>query len=1269
VALDQHTGREVASYTPPGSVSNYTGMVFDPINEVVYVGTAPYFNNKDNSTPGTLIALDARTLAEKWTFTTPAGIDATPALSGTALCFGDRTAVVYCIDTRQAVAAAAQNQPIPTRWTSQLPIDGPTHRISTPLFADDQVITTDWEVDYDPSGGLSLLQAFAFAVSDGSVIADPLNFPSATVPRSEVDFFFIVQPPILGYASFPGFTAPTRTLFIRAATKVIAYNLENYTNNQQTEFDLPSGVISSGLVYDDGTRLGSGLSPNGTPPTRTRLWFGDNQGNLWSLDNQLGPADGTPYQVTQNTQVATTPTLYKDPQGGLTVLYGVSDPNNTLPPSLYGYDPDNGNHASVPTGVTSITTLSPTVINGVVYAGGWGVGVTQVFGIRVDELPQALRDFVIESQMMQDPDPSGSGNITPGQPLPANPIPNSVARYQTHLTVVDDQKNPQIHEPVKIWCDTANTNITVDGQGFTVGPDDASFAAVQTGADGSLVITMDATDYVAPTLRVWASFMNPFERIVVNPDAEFHERVMTAHADASDTDPTKVNLMTATNYKGTSLFTADEKNQNPSQPQNVANSIQQVNKGLGLSGANNTGMYRKLMRAMGVKHKNQRIRVQWIENASPLGEGSGVGATPDKYMAYAGLPGATPFPTNIPAARLASIVQPVGLSYSRPNGDVTQAPTFTALSHTDASAAIDALQGEPWKPTDPQGGMASAWQSTHMRTFNIFQDFWNWLKGFFDKVLQCVLSIGEDILAGIQYLVGTIVHVFKAVIKVLEDVFPFLGSFFKMLEKAIDDVVAALSVLFHFGEIIKTHTFLRGELLGRMPQIKLTITSQILPAVDRFFQLGEDAITGFFDQLRGQLAPNQAVSGLRGMGSTAHSAYSIKASDGSTSSLAVQGSWATQKLKTGLGSATGNTNTSVANARPASVGDDPIADAVTAFLNRITGNGDLSQAFDQLQHDVGQLLNPSSATQFFSTLLTTLLDILETLLIGVLAVGNALADSLLGVVGNIIDALFDPENGLLVAPLDIPILSWLYQQLFGEPLTFVSVILLVAAIPVTLVYRVAVGRYPSEDLPPVGALGTDGGNTPQQATDAAKVIGIVIGLFSGIVNMIGGVVNCLTTLPEKAPPTLGKVSVAVAGLLAASSFPISDLTNPDWYDLAEFGLGLVGFALGLVGLKTFEEATQQLLELVLPWMNSLDNIGLLVTYIVQAVEEGISNGWQFAAGVISTLSGILSPLTFGGEVGRIVLGAVTGVVGFAVGALYLVAALTSTSEPESVGNT
>ena len=51
--------------------------------------------------------------------------------------------------------------------------------------------------------------------------------------------------------------------------------------------------------------------------------------------------------------------------------------------------------------------------------------------------------------------------------------PNGVARYQTHLTAGRrHQKAPLANESVKLWADQANTIVLVNGQSYTIGPDD-----------------------------------------------------------------------------------------------------------------------------------------------------------------------------------------------------------------------------------------------------------------------------------------------------------------------------------------------------------------------------------------------------------------------------------------------------------------------------------------------------------------------------------------------------------------------------------------------------------------------------------------------------------------------------------------------------------------------------------------------------------------------------------------------------------------------------
>jgi hypothetical protein len=156
VALDGHTGRAVARsqqglWGDPKNVPK--GLTFDPVNDLVYASVAPTFangdNNEDNTTPGQLVALDARTLAVKWSFETPSGVDAIPALNGTSLCFGDRSAKVYMFDTRDALAAAVNGQTPTPRWTWTVPTTAAaTYRVATPVLANGQIYMAVWALGY-----------------------------------------------------------------------------------------------------------------------------------------------------------------------------------------------------------------------------------------------------------------------------------------------------------------------------------------------------------------------------------------------------------------------------------------------------------------------------------------------------------------------------------------------------------------------------------------------------------------------------------------------------------------------------------------------------------------------------------------------------------------------------------------------------------------------------------------------------------------------------------------------------------------------------------------------------------------------------------------------------------------------------------------------------------------------------------------------------------------------------------------------------------------
>ena len=61
---------------------------------------------------------------------------------------------------------------------------------------------------------------------------------------------------------------------------------------------------------------------------------------------------------------------------------------------------------------------------------------------------------------------------------------------------------------------------------------------------------------------------------------------------------------------------------------------------------------------------------------------------------------------------------------------------------------------------------------------------------------------------------------------------------------------------------------------------------------------------------------------------------------------------------------------------------------------------------------------------------------------------------------DIIAQLLTGMMDILTATIDIPVLSWLYKQLTQEDLSFVDLLCLISAIPVTLIYKIATDKAP-----------------------------------------------------------------------------------------------------------------------------------------------------------------------------------------------------------------
>ena len=108
------------------------------------------------------------------------------------------------------------------------------------------------------------------------------------------------------------------------------------------------------------------------------------------------------------------------------------------------------------------------------------------------------------------------------------------------------------------------------------------------------------------------------------------------------------------------------------------------------------------------------------------------------------------------------------------------------------------------------------------------------------------------------------------------------------------------------------------------------------------------------------------------------------------------------------------------------------------------------------------------------------------------AVTQALVDGLIGA----IQALVNTVMGLLNTPVNIPFISWLYQKIVGEPLTILNAVSLVAAIPVTVIYRVVEGRYPSKDGITGSTVGLEMTGTTATPDTIKKMQGLIGGCLA-----------------------------------------------------------------------------------------------------------------------------------------------------------------------------
>ena len=270
----------------------------------------------------------------------------------------------------------------------------------------------------------------------------------------------------------------------------------------------------------------------------------------------------------------------------------------------------------------------------------------------------------------------------------------------------------------------------------------------------------------------------------------------------------------------------------------------------------------------------------------------------------------------------------------------------------------------------------------------------------------------------------------------------------------------------------------------------------------------------------------------------------------------------------------------------------------------------------------------------------------------------------------------DPQPGFLTTTLRIPVLSWLYQLLFDQPLTIFNALTLVISIPVTIIWRIIDGQWPADTGLPTsglqttalageltfGALVADTPPVPAKTQQLLANVNLIVSIVGGLVSGVGDAYGA-----GDEPVILGQGALLLSVVSAAITAPdiFSDsLTELDW---SAWGITVALALTNILSSISFSDATNATFEpgpchprlraaWASPsyscWVCSDPSYGDKPTNPLAEAALGIN--------IVTTLPDLINPIRLLSETGAIVVGVLDLVMGIASGVATVLSVEAST---------
>jgi len=372
--------------------------------------------------------------------------------------------------------------------------------------------------------------------------------------------------------------------------------------------------------------------------------------------------------------------------------------------------------------------------------------------------------------------------------------------------------------------------------------------------------------------------------------------------------------------------------------------------------------------------------------------------------------------------------------------------------------------------------------------FGSFDDFVKDVVNGVKKVAQIAVTVAEEVAHQITAITG---EIYQFTVQTLEQAAAVITGFFKTLFSDITKAIEWLSAIFDWAAIKETQAAIKGFVTNFQQQVRgylNTDSQKITTALHTLFQTAEgdiqQTIAGFIGSIGGQTLQSQQQNG--------NDPKAPYAQAGATGGYAQTQSMHS-KFQDNVGRASANAINATVPLTFAEV--QTVAEVLWTQIPATIAplKADLDAAITQFASSFGLLVTDPTkfVTQSFSDILTIMSDIAVI----ILKVADAILESVIIVIADLLDTIVNYATG----GMQIPVLSELFQLIFGTPLTFLDLAAWVIAVPATIISKtVGATHSAAANAKPHNLLGEAGFQVVCWA--AAQIFGSLVDAINDAIN-------------------------------------------------------------------------------------------------------------------------------------------------------------------------